>query len=186
MPIPWEVDGVSALEEQPPATKRFAWLMASKSEFEAIIEPEHLALKRKIALFGSNSMDLVYNFGPYRSMVNTAVAEWPALQTDALVRLSGDDRYRDIDPGGSSVPAYVGGEIGNASALDGFSDLTIAVAVNGTIRSTTKLRQEDGRLRFLARIPIESFVKGRNEVTVHGVVEDERGEPASLIHFARK
>jgi hypothetical protein len=106
----------------------------------------------------------------------------------------------------------VEGQISNFPEQLKTSELTLAVAINGVIRSVTKtttfaissLRPDDRRpsmrsdanrasnagaddeVHFLARVPPESFIKGRNEVTVHAIEEDEHGRVASLIGFREK
>jgi hypothetical protein len=79
--------------------------------------------------------------------------------------------------------------------------LTIAVAINGVIRNTSRTTRvavssltpehaaiaDDGdSVHFLVRVPPESFVEGKNTVTVHAVVQDEHGGPVSLVNFAEK
>jgi hypothetical protein len=129
-----------------------------------------------------------------------------------MVELRNPGQYRGIEPTGPRVPAYVEGTIRNLPETMKASNVTIAVAVNGVIRSTTKttavaissLRPQsrtasaaphwgsatDGRandiVHFLVRVAPESFVRGRNEVTVHAVVEDEQGRPVSLMNLTHE
>jgi hypothetical protein len=127
--------------------------------------------------------------------------------------LNHPERYRaGVDPTGQRVPAYVEGEIENLPEDMEASDLAIVIAINGVIRSTTKTTQamissltpeggtpsrspngensaiprEGDGVHFLMRVPPGTFVGARNELTIHGVIEDEQGRPTALLDFAQQ
>ena len=168
-----------------------------------VVDPDSLALMRKIDLFGAQGIDGIYRFGPHKELIDKPVASLPSTTSTATIRLNNPAQYHSADPMGPRVPAYVEGEITNLAESMSSSELTIAVAVNGVIRSTTKTTSvaisslgpekrvsskstDDEDAHFLARIPPDSFVKGRNEITIYAVVEDENGKPTSLIDFSEE
>lgn len=205
--IPWETGGVSALESTRPELERFAYL-PGQMNFGAVVDSDTLALKRKIELFGSHSFDGIYSMGPYGDIVGRLVTSFPSRSSSGTIKLQHPERYPTVDPTGPRVPAYVEGQIENLPEDLGKSELTIAVAVNGVIHGTTKttrvaissltpqkggqhqkesatIASDNGAGRhFLLRVPPKSFVKGRNEITVHAVVKDQHGRAAALITFA--
>jgi hypothetical protein len=196
----WEIEGVSALDETPREVRRSAYL-PTKMHFGAAIDPEYRSLKRKVELFGTRSLERIYLLGPHREIVNAPVEAFASSTSTATVALKAPDRYRRLDPMGPRLPAYVEGEIGNLAEGMRTSGLTIAVAINGVIRNTTRttrvavssltpenaeITEGDDGVHFLLRAPPESFVEGKNAVTVHAVVDDEHGGPASLLNFAEK
>jgi hypothetical protein len=146
-------------------------------------------------------------------MLGMPVTSFPSNTTTATVRLNHPERVRaGVDPTGQRLPAYVEGEIENLPEDMEASDLAIVIAINGVIRSTTKTTQamissltpeggtpskppngessaisrEGDGVHFLMRVPPGTFARGKNEVTIHGVVEDEQGRPTALLDFAQQ
>ncbi len=209
--IPWKVDGVSAHDGASRGREPYAYL-PGYTRFGAVVDPDSLALRRKIELFGTRSLDGIYRLGPHGEMVDRTIGSFPSSVSTGTVELSRPDQYHGIDPTSPRVPAYVEGQIRNLPGKLKTPELTLAVAINGVIRSTTKtttfaissLGPEDSGpsmpsqgnragnagaddgVHFLARVPPESFVKGSNEVTVHAVEEDEYGRVVSLIGFRER
>jgi hypothetical protein len=176
--IPWQVDGSSALADDRPREKRFVWFMSKKyEEFGSVIDPDYLSLKRKIALFGSRNFDSLYSYGPHKEIVGQPLESFPSRDSNALVAIVQRERFLDIEPAGSSVPAYIEGDIIDFRGIIESDQPKLAIAVNGVIRSTAGVSEEDGRLNFVTRVPPTSFVSGQNEVTIHAIEEDEHGEP---------
>ncbi len=208
MKIPWEIGGVSALESTRPKPEKFAYLPGYMS-FGSVVDPDNLSLKRKIELFGTHSLDGIYRSGPHKEMLGRSVTSFPSSNSTATIKLHDPERYRAVDPTGPRVPAYVEGQIENLPEDLEKSQLTIAVAVNGVIKGTTKttrvaisslrpqnrgqpqkesatITPDDGKVHFLVRVPPESFVKGKNEITVHAVFQTTQGEPPSLMDFSQE
>ncbi|MFC1719748.1 sulfatase-like hydrolase/transferase [Pseudomonadota bacterium] len=181
--IPWDVDGVSLLDERASTSNRFAWFMYGKKQFDSDIDPQFLALKRKIDLFGSGDYEPLYNFGPHKSMVNTIVADWEEIKSDATVKIFNKDVFLDVDPLAFEVPAYIEGEILIGSRPTKSHQLILAATVNGVIKSTYQASIGEGNPHFLFRISPASFVKGVNEISVYGIIEDQLGKPVGLEHF---
>jgi hypothetical protein len=142
------------------------------------------------------------------------VASFSSSPTSSTATLALERRgqYRGVDPTAPRLPAYVEGRIDDLPASLATPDLAIAVAVNGVIRNTTNatrtaissLRPQNARdarrsrregvvdaaprgtVHFLVRVPPQSLVKGRNEVTIHAVVEDKDGHLVSLLEIPAK
>jgi len=106
-----------------------------------------------------------------------------------------------MDPLGSKLPAYVQGEIANHAQIEGAPELSLAIAINGVISSTTRTTkvpiadlirnaskgaEDAGKRYFLSRVPPGSFVKGENRVSVHMIAESEDGTGVSLVSFSQE
>jgi len=196
MEIDWEIDGVSALDDDPPARERFAYL-PRRMTVESIVEPDHLSLKRKLELFGTRELDGIYRMGPRGGLVGRRVSSFPASISTATIKLNDPGLHRS-DPKSSRLAAYVEGQIESLPENIGPRGLTIAVAIDGVIRSTTRTTSaaistltaedtmtsgDDEGVYFLARVPPESFTGERNAITIHAVMEDDHGRPTALIQF---
>ena len=100
-----------------------------------------------------------------------------------------EEKYQDIRPALANLPVYVDGKIipqpGSSDYLDP-ANLTLAIAVNGIIRTTTQPWEENKVLNFLCRLPPESFQIGANDISVYGVAPDVESNIASLIKFTAK
>jgi hypothetical protein len=209
--IPWGAEGVSVFESEIPE-RAIRAALPRPLEFGPVADPDDLALRRKIELFGTHSLDGLYRVGPHKKILGKPVSSFQTLGSTAVVQLRNPSQYHIVDPAGPRLPAYVEGRITNLPAAMAIAELPIAVAVNGVIRSTTATttvsisglptgtrngsnpihtidrasNPVDGIVHFLARLPAQSFAPGRNEVTVHAVVEDENGALLSLIEFHRE
>jgi hypothetical protein len=181
--IPWELDGASLLRKGNPRAARYAWLMSDRKEFGSLIDPDFLALEQKVALFGTGGWDAVYNFGPHRHLIGTAVDSWPAVNLNAVATLADREILLDIDPQGPSVPAYIEGEIQGDVSMLRQPNPALVVAVNGIIKGSTTASVSDVSAKFMFRVPPNSFRQGRNEVSVHAVIEDQSGAILGLTTF---
>ena len=93
------------------------------------------------------------------------------------------DDYAHVDLLSPGLPAYFGGLITKLPSELDPTQLALAIAVNGTIRNTTRAIIGDDGLTFMTRIPSHGLVPGRNEITVYAIVEDSDGGQASLAHL---
>jgi hypothetical protein len=183
IPVPWEVDGISVLSNENPASDRYAWFMADKTTLEKKIDPGFLALKRKLSLFGEGDYDAIYSFGPHKHLLNTTLSDWELQQSTATVEIENKEKYDGIDPGSHELPAYIEGKIKGVSPLTETDDLLVAVSVNEIIRSIVPAQSENEQMRFIVRVPPESFVRGENQIDVFTVVEDESRKPVALARL---
>jgi hypothetical protein len=208
--IPWPLSGLSALDAVSDDRERFSYLPDYFS-FNAGLEDNDHALRRKISLFGTNSTESVYYFGPHREIINQPLTSFSSRTSGGKISLRRPNRNPSVDPEGTRLPAYVDGQIHDLPQQLEASELILAIAVNGIIRNTTETTQldtsslrpggrnpswhdtvEDGldgppasqqEAYFLVRLPTGAYVKGRNEVTVHAVISDGPGGAISLLDF---
>ena len=201
--IPWEVDGVSARASNPPERKTVAYLTSHtrRTEFGSLRDASNALLRRKIELFGTHDFESLYSCGPHRQLVGRRVESFESMPSPATMKLTGPENFRNVDPSGSELPAYVQGEIAGHSQTEDDSGLGLAIAINGIISSTTRTTrvpidelvrnaskggEDDGRRYFLSRVPPGRFVKGENRVTVHMIAENEDGTRVSLVDFSQE
>lgn len=183
--IPWQIDGVSALDESQPVREE---KIAFTRKFERFTLPatgEHKydAVERTLATFGPGvGRERLFRFGPYGNLVGTKVTDIPlAGSYEITVHLDGEVLLSNVDPDSGLVPALIKGV---AQSTDGVSqELNLAIAVNGTIRAVTRAQPgQNGQAEFSALVPEQSFRPGRNDVTVFVVTGSEE-QP--VLHATR-
>ncbi len=196
--IPWKADGVSVLEAEYPVRKRIG-MFPQEIEFDNVIEPDFLSLKRKIELFGTGDVKELFSIGPQHEIVGKPTSSFSSKNSKETVSFLGPLKYPRFKPRKSVARAYVEGEISNQLRKIDPDKLEIAIALYGTIVSTTTATtvairslmpneklEKDVKIHFLARIPTGSWQNGANEVTVHEIVQDGPGSPVSLINFPQR
>jgi len=209
--IPWESGSFSLLGPIPENRVRFSYV-PDRRAFDSVVDPDRLALNRKIQLFGTGSIDQLYHFGPHQEILGRPVASFPVSGPMGNLLIDQPEKYTDIDLNSRKFPAYVEGEISSLPDRNNSAEMKLAVSVNGIIRNTTwttglriselRHRGKDAkdehtkqstadiagdntqRVFFLARLPAESFSKGENEVNIHAIIDDENGLPLSLNRFS--
>ncbi len=181
--VPWEMDGVSVHAESATVEKR-SGRFPKPLEFDRVIDPQRRALKRKLALFDSGELGRIYASGPHAGLVGTSTASFPGKAARGTVHFKEAHRYRNVDPGASYLPAYIDGYVDGADAEEIGKQPAVAIAVNGFIRGVGETVAADDKLEFVVRVPPQSFVQGRNEVTVHAVLENAAGEANALGTFS--
>ncbi len=208
--VSWPISGLSALGTISDDRERFSYLPDYFGFTTALKHDDH-ALRRKFELFGTQSTEYIYNFGPHQEIVNQPLNSFPSSPSNAIISMRNPNRIILVDPESTRIPAYIDGQIlGLPEQLEA-SELVLAIAVNGIIRNTTKTTQlETGSLRpggrnpswhnpvedapdtphasqkkayFLARLPPDAYVKGRNELTIHAVMTDGPVGAISLLDF---
>jgi hypothetical protein len=178
--IPWKVEGVSALTNIPLDQKRHAFI-PFKVEVSDEFPFDSPALNAKIELFGTRSLEKLYAFGPHQELLNRKLDALGYSSSTIELKFKRDyekSNIRRVHP-----TFYIEGTLSRFPPGKNPSDLELAIAINGIIRSTTKTFEEDGETHFLTRVPPESWVEGKNKITVHGIVEDVSAKTASLINF---
>ncbi len=181
--VPWEMDGVSVFAEDATVDKR-SGRFPQALDFDRVIDPQLRALSRKLALFGSGGFDGVYASGPHADLVGSSTASLPGKVAHGIVHFKEAHRYRKVDPGASYLPAYIDGYVDGVDAAEIGARPAVAIAVNGFVRGVGATLVADDKLEFLVRVPPRSFVPGRNEVTVHVVLENAVGEANTLGTFS--
>ena len=201
--IPWEVDGISARASHPPERKIAAYLNShtKRMEFGSLRDASDASLRHKIELFGTHDFEGLYACGPQRQLVGRRVDSFESMTSPATMKLTGPESFRNIDPLGSDLPAYVQGEIANHPQMEGDSELRLAIAINGIISSTTRTTKApirdlvrnasradegDGKRYFSSRVPPGRLVSGENRIAVHMIAENEDGSGVTLVDFSRE
>jgi hypothetical protein len=190
--IPWQVDGLSLLRDIPQDRERSASLPAPRT-FGAIIDPEHTALLRKVKLFGTHSFEGIYRYGPHPELLGRPVEALASRPSTDIVTIENQEEFETIDPANNDRPAYVEASISGTRS----SPTTFAVAINGIIKATARATRvaissvnqgggedDEETIHVLARLPPEAFAAGMNRVTIHGIVDDGKGNPISLLSLA--
>jgi sulfatase-like protein len=119
-------------------------------------------LARQVRLFPPGPASLL-RAGPAPRLLGRAVTSFrrvPPTRTGVLDRAP---LYRNVDPGTGVVPAFVTGRLDAGDR----AGLTVAIAVDGRIRATTRSYRQGGRLRFGALVPQSSLPAGAHTVDVY-------------------
>ena len=212
--IPWSVGGLSATNHVPPERKRFSYL-PSPLTFTSYDTELEQALNYKLTLFGSNTTNGIQAIGPHKKLLGKAISEFTNSPSSARVTIENLQKFNSIKPESPAVPAYLEGYISGLPADLRAEPLAIAIAVNGIIRSTSKTTtlkisslRPQGRKPiwnknsdkestagnsvnqrdhfFLAYLPADSFKKGRNKITIHGLISDEKSNVVDLLGFKQE
>ena len=166
-------DGRSLLADGAPKTSVRMYFNGATRRHRT--EPQRIAAaslesaRRKIEIFGPGPA-----WSPRRNytaeLVGRNVADFEVSPQTALdVRIDRKSMYRSVDPEGAFVPALITGTI---RALQGTLDhQVLAVAVNGTIRATSRVVTSGSRDegRWSAMVRPECLRAGANDVAVYEV-----------------
>lgn len=128
------------------------------------LENLQAAADRKTGQFGTGSAGLFPQVGPRRDLVGTSSQATSCASLPGVrVTLQNADRFEAVDPTSGFVPAEVVGTIYGPRVRE----LDLAVAVNGTVRATTRPYElGTSGATFAAVVPEDSFRPGRNDVEV--------------------
>lgn len=163
------VDGVSFLDPTAPekAVKRFR-NEDGVIEVDGVFEEKYAVLASLIGRFGGGrSPERMYRLGPHAELIGRPVAElrsrvhsgWSAL-VDQPRTMRADEQF---------VPARLFGSVTSLAGqnLEVSRPLTLAIAVNGVIRGTTRtFAQREFREQWSVLLPEEAFATGDNRVEV--------------------
>lgn len=183
IPVMWNVHGSSAEGQDPgrPVKRAFYDDARRSISFGAsMLRDVSAANARKREIFGTFDANPFYepNNSPSRALIdqpvhNLRVTEGEGLEFTLDVR--GD--FSDVDPSGDRVPAYLAG----SAKGDGDAPVTLAIAVNGRIRATTRTYPfEQGGVHgaWSSVLPPDAFSRGHNTLEIFIVARD--GETAVL------
>ena len=183
MDIPWPIDGQSALDPSVAERQQKAVYAAYTSKklltFPATSLDARVALERKLTLLGSGAVsEKLFQIGPYSGLVGRRIAD-VAVVGDAEVKLGlyQPELFAHVKPNAAFVPAHIAGYV--RSGWDAEAPLNLAVAINGTIRATTRPYTFPlaGKMKVWSAVVEESsFHAGQNEVEVF-VINSSRGQP---------
>ena len=175
--LPWPVDGDSPLD--PSAGERHQKrAIASRGErtlfISSVVESrKYLTLKRKLALFGpGNHLDGLLKIGPNSKLVGRNVKDLKVSKKGTVtISLDNPHHFLNVKPTSDFIPALVTGRLRSASDVE--ANLNLAIAINGTIKATTRTYTLPGVLPgknklhcWSAVVDERSFHPGRNDVEV--------------------
>jgi hypothetical protein len=178
VPIPWRVDGSSALRRPPRRTRRMlATEFTSFAVDRAAFRRQRAAvLRRKLGLFGSGpAWPGLYGIGPHGRLAGRRLSDFRVVRSRrARLRVRGARQFRAVAPETGFVPSHVQGLIAHGRQGGG---RPLAVAVNGTIIVTAySFSLDRSRAEYMsALVPEEVLRPGHNRVQVleigrHGVL----------------
>jgi hypothetical protein len=150
-PIPWPIDGRSALERRRRSRPREIIAKKFKSTYPvdtpSLESAKRAALARKLRLFGAG----VHRFGPRPYLIGR--------------RVPGGGRDVEVDPASGFVPAHVAGTIPDGRRGGG---RTVAIAINGRVAATGltfTLEGADGE-QYSVVVPERALRRGHNRIQV--------------------
>ena len=133
------MEGVSLLDEQPDSSRDRVF-EGAVTNIELPPDPTmEEAIARKVDLFGSGTgWETVYNFGPYRDLAGQSAENLLGENEPAEIDIVDEALYDDVDPTTGIVPALVSASIRSDDVVA--NDTWLAVAVNGTVAATGRVR----------------------------------------------
>jgi len=174
--LPWQVDGVSALDETVPerSQKRIFTRDGRELTLDPQRQPQDKTLQRKLELFDAGP-EGVWRTGQQRDWIGRSVAsfrmgdDWPVE-----FKLSGDlaewwHVYEYV-----LVPSLVAGTFQEPPV----QDIRLVFAVNGTVEAVVPTFKTDQKTWFSqAMIPPSAFESGENQLEVFAVPSDDVDSP---------
>lgn len=170
--VPWKMDGVSAVGElpaKPDKTVYFDDARRMRKFGPSVLEAAYRSVDRRLALFGAGgNTDLMPATSPLRELIGRDVEDLriadAADNLEFSLDIHGD--FSKVQPGDRFVPAYLAGR---ARWRNSDAPAIVAVAVNGTIRATTRtyrFRERGSPHAWSVVLPADAFRAGENEVDV--------------------
>jgi hypothetical protein len=148
--------------------------------FPDFVREQRAGLRRMVGLFGSDDGDgRLYANGPNWDLLGRPARQLGrAAATGGRLEFDSTSGLDDFHPGARLVPSFLSGRI--TGGVD--AGASLAVAVNGTIRSVTRSFTDRGELRMAAVVPVSAFRPGANSVDVFAV--DGSGSARRLASLA--
>ena len=162
-PLPWRVDGVPAGERSVDPETRIAvshvGAEATSMPFGRFLDQRAERNRYEQRLIGR----ALYAIGPRPEFVGRRLDELDVTEAGGGpgVQLDGTAELAAVAPDSGVVPAYISGTVSGLAPGD-----DVAVAVNGRIETTTRVRREGDALVFAAMVPPSSLRSGSNAVNV--------------------
>jgi hypothetical protein len=131
----------------------------------AFLRARDAQLARQLEIFPAGRAS-VLRVGPAPRLLGRAVTTLPRLPATArLGSVDRSDAYRRVDPRSGVVPALATGRLSPREP----AGLTLAIAVDGRIRATTRSYRQAGTTRFAAMLPERALTAGSHRVDVFAV-----------------
>jgi hypothetical protein len=167
--IPWQVEGTSLLNRDHELSDVVVSHRDGTVLSTPVVEVNRLmseTLRRKAAMFGQGS-DSLYAIGEHTELLGRNVNELPVrTSSETRVSFDGEDLFANVRTSDPFVTTRITGTIAGTT-IDRKTEL--AVAVNGRVAGLTRTFVVNGRQRFGALVPEESFRDGSNRVALFAI-----------------
>ncbi|MEO8601162.1 MAG: sulfatase-like hydrolase/transferase [bacterium] len=184
--IPWRIDGVSALGDQPGAAEKVAFTPVTPRDLldltRRVLPPERPlrpdVLQARLQLFGSGTqISRLFAYGPYPALIGQpAEIVHTSPPASYSVTLESPERFRDVVQGSGNVPSFVRGRLTPSAAVG--TPPALAIAVNGRIAATTDAFIADDRsISFGALVSDAAFRGGANDIAIYAIHLGTDGTP---------
>lgn len=192
VPIPWEIDGQSALDSTVPERPKKAALTAFSNElteFDGAFPQRYLSVRRRERNFPSGEdVRGIFSIGPHPELIGRPVSEFDVDETFRLdVRLRSKAARWRPGPAPASIgilPAVVEGNVTGLSEID--LPVELAAAVNGRIYATTRTYRLKGYESFFhTMLPEEAFADDQWKIELLEIVADSERLRLRAVGFAR-
>lgn len=157
------------------------------AESIAIPEQDDLwreSLARRLARFGADTpFERLLQTGEFEALHGLEISEFE-LDEDSSFEFTLEDaqQYRNFDPNGQTVPAFIHGRLLKAPR---FVEIVLAATVNGRVAGvTTAFGIGNGRFQVL--VPEASFRPGENKIALWTVDTDKSPPHLSRIRRSRQ
>jgi hypothetical protein len=177
--LPWKLDGTSLRAATPHRTEAAVlnhlgvWVHVPL----AVAKRQNEQLVRRNAAWFGEGRDSLFAIGTNKGLLGTQVTGGPRSGS-VRVRIADSASLADVRTSAESLPAYISGSVEEGRIAPATE---LAVAVNGRIRALTRCVSDDGKQRFGALVPEESFRNGFNLVEVYAV--DDGGDTVQLVRL---
>ncbi len=182
--LPWEVDGVSMFgPERPTTDRRFAeWRLNSLQPTSGIMVEIDGAPEYERLLDAASGLPAtipgdewsLYRFGRYGDLLGRPLN---ALRVEnaplGAAQLAEPDRYLEVDPTGTEVPAYVHG------TTDQPPGTNVAIVIADTVVGWSEVVETKSGPSWWTVVPSSAFMRGPNTIELFTIVDTiESDDPA--------
>lgn len=172
--VPWQTDGVSVLGHGAGRQQKKIFYDSARQSTSVWADQPPLegALARKFALFDGSENEYRLPKPPrFAELVGRRLEDLAIVGGGGAAEIEFLSEFREVPPGGESVPFDVSGRLGGVTGRG--RPTYLAVAVNGVVRAVTHtwMREPEG---WLATPPLDAWRPQGNELRVF-VVEPSQG-----------
>jgi hypothetical protein len=178
--LPWQTDGRSALgNPPPPANKLIQYFGATRSldiDTAELAGLRQQAVRRRLALFDRADPDVSPAIAVHHELIGQPLSALTLIDDPGLTTtVDSADRFLHFDPQAPDVGPRLDGIVRDATGTPVAA--TLAVAVNGVVRATTRTFTFDGwpAGKWQVFVPPRHFAKGANAVRVFVIKDDRNG-----------
>lgn len=182
--LPWQIDGQSPYKpDYPHRTHHVAYpLRFSKTDKRTVRYPFDAkalqqSLARNASIFSVHNNKSLVMTTPYDALLGRPVTQLPVKPaTDIRIRVRNQHLIEHVDVKSDFVPADIVGDVVSLQRLN-HEPLTLAIALNGTIRGITQtLDHRDKAAVFELILPEQAFQE-KNRIEVFVLGKDKAGQP---------